>query len=201
MAEAETTNKWYWIGGGTALGIALIILVFALLGSNDPSGSPRLSPTSSGSPTPPPIHQAKWRVHVFPSGLRNLAGRKQKKTAKQHGMRAARGIKDVYNAVFLEPSSIARSVRRHFERGAARAFLRAKTRLPRRMTRTQITYRSMHIGVDARFPKQAVATVKIFSRGIRDSQRVKLKHESTLWLERVHRGWKVLAFRARQGPR
>ena len=201
MAEAERTNKWYWIGGGTALGFALIILVFAFLGGDDPSGSPRPSPPSSGSPTPPPIHQAKWRVHVFPSGLTSLAGRKQKKIAKRQGMRAARAIEDVYNAVFLEPSSIARSVRRHFETGAARAFLRAKTRLPRRMTRTQITYRSIHIGVTARVPQQAVATVKILSRGIRDSQRVKLKHQSTLWLERVHKAWKVLAFRARQGPR
>jgi hypothetical protein len=182
--------------------IGLVVLVIALL-SNDhnPHSGPKQPTAAEPTSTAPPLHQAKWRVHTFPRGIANHVSKRNRRTAERQGARAARGIKAVYNAVFLDPSVANRAVRAHFESGAARAFLRAGTGPPRRTQRVQITFRAMHIGVETGRSRRAIATVTVYMKGSRRSNRIKIKHESTLWLERVDRDWKVLAFRAHQHPR
>ncbi|MEA2505575.1 MAG: hypothetical protein QOH48_193 [Actinomycetota bacterium] len=107
----------------------------------------------------------------------------------------------VYNKLFLDPAKAAETIRSHFEAAAARSFLRANVRLPRGFTQVQITHRALHIGVDAKTAQNAVASVSVLLRGVRNSKHLKLKNESTLWLELVHRTWKVLAFHTAQESR
>jgi hypothetical protein len=139
-------------------------------------------------------------VRAFPAAVTGKVTKKDLKAARIQGRRAAAGIERVYNKLYLDPSRAAETIRSHFEAAAARSFLRAKLRLPGGFTKVQITYRALHIGVDASSARKAVATVSVLLRGVRNSTRLKLKHESTLWLERVHRSWKVLAFHAAQEP-
>ena len=77
---------------------------------------------------------------------------------------------------------------------------RARPRIAGQIARIRTTERRIRIGVDATSAQRAVATVSLSFKGKRDSERVKVKHRATLWLERVHRSWKVVAWRARRGP-
>jgi hypothetical protein len=147
-----------------------------------------------------PLPQAKWQVRAFPAAVTGKTTKKQLKAARIQGRRASQGIQKVYNALFLDPSVAERVIHAHFEPAAARAFLRARARLPGPIRHVRTTARSVRIGVDAQSAHRAVATVRVRLKGIRKARRIKLKAQSTLWLERIHHSWRVLAWRARQGP-
>jgi hypothetical protein len=179
----------------------MIALVALLWPQNSDSTVAAAPPTREGSPSPTALRQAKWRVRVFPAAVAPQISKEARKKARREGVRASRGIERVYNALFLDHSTVRREIDSHFESRAARAFSRVKIRLPHSLKRVQITYRSVVIGVDARTSRNAIATVRVLAKGVRSSKRVKMQHVSTLWLERIHRSWKILAFQARQGPR
>jgi hypothetical protein len=164
------------------------------------------SPTASGSlnhaPSVAPtlLPQAKWRVRAFPAAVTGKTTKKQLKAARLQGRRASQAIKNVYNALLLDPPAAERVIRAHFEPAAARAFLSARSRLPGRITLVRTTARTVRIGVDALNARKAVATVRVQLKGVRKTRRIRLRAQSTLWLERIHHSWRVLAWRARQGP-
>jgi hypothetical protein len=161
------------------------------------------APSSKGAVPrahPTPLPQAKWQVRAFPAAVTGKTTKKQLKAARIQGLRASRAIQKVYNALFLDLPSAERVVHAHFEPAAARAFLRARTRVPGPIRHVRTTARSMRIGVDVQTAHQAIATVRVLLKAVRRSRRIKLKAESTLWLERIHHSWRVLAWRARQEP-
>jgi hypothetical protein len=166
--------------------------------SPSPTSSGSLNHTPSAAPTLLP--QAKWRVRAFPAAVTGKTTKKQLKAARLQGRRASQAIKNVYNALLLDPPAAERIIRAHFEPAAAHAFLRARSRLPGRISLVRTTARSVRIGVDALNARKAVATVRVLLKGVRKARRIRLQAQSTLWLERIHHSWRVLAWRARQGP-
>jgi hypothetical protein len=203
LTDTASQDKRLWITIAIIVAIAIAAPAVVVLLSRDDPPSRTASPaaTRSASPTPATLRQAKWHTRTFPAAMKAKMTPKHRKTVKAEGLRASRGIQDVYNALFLAPGRVDQAVRSHFEQRARRAFLRAKVGLPRRFRRAQITYRSVRMGVDAKTAQNAIATVTVLLKGLRGSNRLKIRHEATLWLERVHRSWKVLAFSAKQGPR
>ncbi|HEX3326935.1 MAG TPA: hypothetical protein VHV50_08070 [Actinomycetota bacterium] len=178
-----------------AAGIAAFILMDR---GSSPTASGSLNHTPSAAPTLLP--QAKWRVRAFPAAVTGKTTKKQLKAARIQGRRASQAIKNVYNALLLDPPAAERVIRAHFEPAAARAFLSARSRLPGRITLVRTTARTVRIGVDALNARKAVATVRVQLKGERKTRRIRLRAQSTLWLERIHHSWRVLAWRARQGP-
>jgi hypothetical protein len=178
-----------------AAGIAAFILMDR---GSSPTASGSLNHTPSAAPTLLP--QAKWRVRAFPAAVTGKTTKKQLKAARIQGRRASQAIKNVYNALLLDPPAAERVIRAHFEPAAARAFLSARSRLPGRITLVRTTARTVRIGVDALNARKAVATVRVQLKGVRKTRRIRLRAQSTLWLERIHHSWRVLAWRARQGP-
>lgn len=200
MSDADT-------GSSRAVKIAAIVVAMLLAGGalvaflvNDHHGTHKRSPSAAGTPHRSPLPQAKWRVRAFPSGVIGHVTRKDINHARRRGVRAIHAVENVYDALVLDPSDAERAVHAHFEDGAARAFLRARARLPSRITRVRTTRRRLQIGIDAKSAGKAIATVLVSFKGRRDSRRVKIRLRSTLWLERVDGTWKVLAWRAKEGP-
>jgi hypothetical protein len=203
---AETgTSKRLWIAA-SLVGVALIVgAIVAFLithhtahaPTRPTAGGPSATPVSSPSPLP----QAKWRVRAFPAGVVGHVTKKDLKAVRRQESRASHAIKNVYNALLLEPSDLKRVTRVHFEHGAGRVFLHTHARLPGPIRRVRTTRRSLQIGIDAKSASQAVATVFVSFKGQHNSRKVKINLKSTLWLERSHRSWKVLAWRAQQRPR
>jgi hypothetical protein len=201
LGNAILHNKWFWIAVAVLVALAVAGAIVAPSGDKTPPSAGPSPSASSVSPTPPALRQAKWRVKTFPAAKPAVLTKKQRKVVHTEGLRASRGIEKVYNALFLAPTQRVQAVRSHFEQRAARAFLHTKTGLPQGLRRVQITYRSVRMGVDARTAQNAIAKVAVLLKGVRGSKRLKIRNVSTLWLERVHQSWKVLAFDAKRGPR
>jgi hypothetical protein len=186
--------------------VALVAVAIAAFVLTRNSSHPNKLPAAVGSspsarPTPTLLPQAKWRVRAFPAGVVGTVTKKDLKAVRLQGVRASHAVENVYNALLLDPSDVTRVTRAHFEQGAARAFLHARGRIPGEMQRVRTTRRSLQIGLDAKSASKAVATVSVSFKARRNSRKVRVKLKSTLWLERKHRSWQVVAWRAAQGPR
>jgi hypothetical protein len=177
-----------------------LVVAFVWRGNDSPPTASGTAGSSTPRPAPKPLPQAKWRIRAFPSAVTKHVTKKDLKVARKQGRRATQAIENVYNALLLDPPSADRVIRAHFEAASAQAFLRARPRISSRITRIRTTDRRIRIGVDAGSSQRAVATVSVSFKGKRGSERVKVKHRATLWLERVHHSWKVVAWRARRGP-
>jgi hypothetical protein len=202
LSDTASHDKRVWIAIAIVLAVAITVAVIVALASHEDPASDTAPPptTSPASPSPPALRQAKWHIRTFPAVMRDRMTKKHRRSVRTQGLKASRGIERVYNALFLAPVEMDHAVRSHFEQKAGRAFLRAKIGLPRRLRRVQITHRSIRLGIDAGTSKNAIATVKVLLKGVRGSTRLKIQHQSTLWLERLHRSWKILAFNAQQEP-
>jgi hypothetical protein len=157
--------------------------------------------TPTPSPSPTLLPQAKWQARAFPAGVVGHVTKKDLKAVRIQGVRASHAVENVYDALLLDPADVARVTRAHFEQGAAPVFLRARARLSGRIHHVRTTLRRLQIGIDAKSARKAIATVLVSFKAERNSRRVRLRIKSTLWLEHKHRSWKVLAWRAQQGPR
>jgi hypothetical protein len=169
--------------------------------SHNPTHPAAGAPSPSAPSGPRPLPQAKWRVRTFPAGVVGHVTKKDLKAVRKQRVPASHAVENVYNALLLDSSDLERVTRAHFEHGAAGAFLHARGRLPGQIHRVRTTRRSLEIGIDAKSASKAVATVFVSFKGQRNSQKVRIHLKSTLWLERKHRAWMVVAWRAEQGPR
>jgi hypothetical protein len=185
-----------------ALAVTAAILVAYNWNRNDVA-SPRpttAQSTTKAPPTPRPLKQARWRVAAFSVGLAGDTTKKDRRIARRQARRASRPVRQVFNTMFLEVRHLRPVVHSHFEQPVAKAFLHARTKLPRGMTKVQTISRTMRIGVEARSAKRAAAVVTIVLKGRLSSKRVRIVHHCSLWLHRAHGSWKVLAFEAHQRP-
>jgi hypothetical protein len=186
----------------TIVALALIAgaIVALVIGRHSSHPTTRLA-TEAPSPSPTSLPQAKWRVRTFPAGVVGNVTKKDLKAVRHQAARASHAVENIYNALLLNPSDLERVTRAHFEHGAAGAFLHSRSRLPGAINRVRTTRRSLQMGMDAKSASKAVATVNVSFKANRNSRKVKATLKSTLWLERKHRSWMVLAWRAQQRPR
>jgi len=208
LSDAEAGPKGVWKTIERVWKIAMVVVLLAIAAglaaflARDRSPAPRASSSTGAAPRAHPtlLPQAKWQVSAFPAAVTGKTTKKQLQAARVQGRRASQAIKNVYNALFLDPPAAERVIHAHFEPAAARAFLRARARLPGPIRHVRTTARSVHIGVDAHSAHRAIATVRVLLKALRHARRIRITARSTLWLERVHQAWRVLAWRALQGP-
>jgi hypothetical protein len=188
------------------LPIAITVLVVGAVSAAvttrvlDPSASP--SGARPGTIAAPDAEQATWKIRARPMGALGKASRRQHKRADDAGRRVGVVIKEVYDALFLEPAGLRGAVRANFSRSAGAALLATKSGLPRTARDVRTTVRRAEISVQVPRTLHAVAEVRLVAKGeARNApqSRFRVVHHSTLFLERVRSGWKVIAFDLDQG--
>ena len=148
----------------------------------------------------PGIEQAKWRIHSSPAGTLNKPSRAERRRAADAGRRVGAVIKDVYDALYLEPAQLKASVRSHFLRSAGAALLRSRAGLPARARDVQTVVRKIDVSVQVPRTRHAVAEVRVVAKGTAEA-RFRVVHRSTLYLERAKSGWRIVAFDLNQSRR
>ena len=165
----------------------------------DRSGEEVAGPSATA--TVPDIKQARWDFKVRPSAVlaKRLKKKERKRLMRQRGP-LKRTVKEVYDALFLNPEATREVIRRRFVGSASRAMLSAQAGVRGGATEVKTLRRSAAIGIDATSGRRAAATVFIRARAWMDGERVGMKHRSTLWLERVKGRWVAIGFQVNQEP-
>ena len=160
------------------------------------------SSDTPGSIAAPGVAQAAWEMKTFPAGgagVRRLSKATKARLAAQREPLTAL-VTSVYDALFLEPARLNSVLRDHFTAAAARQALRAKLGLPASATKVEIKRRSARIGIHMQGASRAAASVLVAGHATVKARKIRFRHDATLWLERSHRTWKVIAFDVTQGP-
>ncbi|HWL65839.1 MAG TPA: hypothetical protein VNP73_07685 [Actinomycetota bacterium] len=159
-------------------------------------------PTSPGAPAVVAATVADWELAIYPAGSAGLGGVSKKAKARVEAQRKplATLIQDLYDALFLDPTKLEKAIGIHLEKTAGAALIK-DAGLPKGLDELEITTRKARVGISVAGADNAAAKVKITGVATRDGRRTGFKHESTLWLERSHKEWKVIAFDLKQGPK
>jgi hypothetical protein len=187
--------------GAVVLAVSVILLV--LLWGRGDGAAPTSSTTHErpSGPAPLPIAQAPWRVSAFPAGNLKHLRRPDKRLIRDQRPRLARFVRGLYDALFLERGAARAIVRNRFTPAAARSFVASRhLGAPPDAADVKTLARRATIGIQAPGARRAVALVRVRARGRVGARRWRVTHESTLWLERAGRGWRVIAFDVEQRP-
>jgi hypothetical protein len=180
-----------------ALAAAMVYALFLYLPTRTPSTS---TPHSVAAPG---VHQADWKLATFPAGGVGTGHLSKQAKARVKAQREplVALVEDVYDAMFLAPDNAQKVVHERFEAAAGASVLAKKIGLPAGVEEVKITKRSARIGIYVQGAKTAAARVKVIGSAVKNGHRSAFKHESTLWLERTDRAWKIIGFDVSQGPK
>jgi hypothetical protein len=189
VSGLKSSGRWMGLG---ALAVALAApLLWACDSSTETRQAP---PTPSPSPT---IHQADWQIKSYPAVTFRRVSKKERHRFRVQRPRVKTLIKDVYDALFLEPKNKKEALKRNFTRRARRAFARTRAGIEAGAA-VKITRRSAKVGIQAKGARRAVAVVTVRAKAMLEDRAVRVVHKSKLWLERSHRGWRVIGFEVNQ---
>jgi hypothetical protein len=183
------------------LGVAILALIaaatIALIGNNSSSPVAKPSGSDSSNPQTPPLKQAKWQIqsHVVP-----VATKAKKSLLKHQAAGVASVVKELYDALLINPGDFAQLEGHRISAKAAAALTGSKIATGKDVTHLQTTHRSAKIGLQAPSAVRASAQVDIRLMGLVGQKKVRLAHHATLWLERTGANWQVIAFAAGQNP-
>jgi hypothetical protein len=190
------------VAGATAAVAAGLALAVVLLTSGSGSGTPPASPPTAPASPAARIAQAPWRIEAHAVGRFGDAPKAARRRLRAQRPRAAALVRDVYDAIVLRPRVARRTIRERFAPPAGRSFAGLR-RLgpPQGASRVKTLVRRARVALEAPGGRRAVAAVSVRARGIARGRRFRLKHRSTLWLERSGGRWHVVAYEVDQRRR
>jgi hypothetical protein len=130
-------------------------------------------------------------------GLGKLSN-KEKRRLKEQKPRVRKFVREIYAALFLDPDSMEAVLVDKFTRRAGRALIRSGAGFRAGAESVRTLARKATIGIQARTASLAAAKVKVRAKATSESEIVKLRHRSTLWLQRKNGRWRVIGFRVDQ---
>jgi hypothetical protein len=164
-----------------------------------------VAPACDGGPQGPHVgggiataRQASWDIRAYPAGLLGKLHKREKEQLKDQRKKLSTILKDTYDALFLRPRSTGRVVRRWFSPRSAHALLKSRIGPPGGTAKLRTTRRVATIGIQAPSARRAAARVRVQARLLKGDRYLRLRHRSTLWLERVEGKWTVIAFDVEQ---
>jgi hypothetical protein len=145
------------------------------------------------------IPQAAWEVKAYPAP--NAAGitKADRAVFLRERDDVVDRIKGLYEALFLKPEAVERTVRTALTPAAAKVLAGSRVGLHDRVEDVATTVRFVKVGIQVEEGLRAAAVVRVEARALRKSSPIHVWHRAKLWLEKEDAGWKVVAFDAEQG--
>lgn len=156
----------------------------------------------SGAPSDGPVvlEQAPWRIQTVATGGTSKLTKVDKARLRKQRDPLTGLVKELHSALFLDPSTRKRVVRRFFAASAASSFLAARPGVTARADTVRTMRRSGRIGIQADSARRAAGTVIVKARVEGDGEAVRIGYRSDLFLEKKHGRWQVVAFETVQRP-
>lgn len=174
------------------IGVAAYALTRREGSSSDRAGTPADSPVI--------LEQSPWRIQTVATGITSKLTKVEKARLRKQRDPLTGLVKELHSALFFDPSTRKRVVRRFFSASAASSFLSARPGITARADAVGTMRRSGRIGIQADSARRAAGTVFVKARVEADGEAVRIGYRSDLFLEKKHGRWKVVAFETVQRP-
>ena len=157
------------------------------------------SSTSEGVAAPG-VQQPEWKLDVSLEGRVGKLTKSDKAAFNRARPQVVGLVQRVYDGLFLAPGIVDEVVADAFTKDAAVSLKKAGVGLPANTTDVRVMRRSARIGLEASGSRHAAVDVRVVASGDNAGKVVKVKHFSTLWLERQKDRWQVIGFEVNQRP-
>ena len=199
--ELRSTESPFRLSRALLVGIGIAIL--ALVGAatiallNEDAAPPhRAERARKAAEAEPALKQAPWKVDRRVIGPR---GNKAKHAVfRLQAAASADVVKQFYDALLVHPDDFQPFAKKHVAPEAAAALKRSNIATGAVLNRVQALRQAAHVSIQAPSASRAAVNVAIKLRALAGEKRVRLRHLSTLWLERDRGRWQVIAFEAEQ---
>lgn len=145
------------------------------------------------------IPQAEWQVKAYPAPGAAGIGRADRQAFTRERDDVVAAIQRLYEALFLRPDSVERTVRSTLTPAASRVLEGSRIGLHDKVEDVRTTARFLKVGIQVDDGVRAAAVVRVEARALRKSSPIHVWHRAKLWLEKDGGAWKVVAFDAEQG--
>ena len=145
------------------------------------------------------IPQAAWDVKAYPAPGADGITAEDKQVFAREREPVVETIARLYEALFLKPDAVEKTVRTTLTRDAAKVLEASRIGLHDRAEDVRTTVRSVKVGIQVDGGLRAAAVVRVQARALRQSSPIRVWHRAKLWLEKDGRSWKIVAFEAEQG--
>lgn len=145
------------------------------------------------------IPQADWQVKAYPAPGAGGITKENRAVFLREKDDVVATIQQLYEALFLKPRAVERSVRATLTPAASKVLAGSRIGLHDQVEDVETTTRFVKVGIQVDEGLRAAAVVRVEARALRKSSPIKVWHRAKLWLEKDGREWKVVAFDAEQG--
>lgn len=152
------------------------------------------------SDSPVILEQAPWRIRTLATGITSKLTKGEKNRLRDQRGPLTALVKELHSALFLDPSTRKRVVRRLFSASAASPFLSARPGITSESESVRTLRRRGRIGIQAAGARRAAGTVTVVARIESNGETVRIGYHSDLFLEKKRGRWMVVAFETDQKP-
>ena len=193
---AERRRNWL-LPATLSLGATVVAALALLLLWKHPQAA-----TTSSQPftAAPASQQAKWQIKTFAAGAIAKVANADKAAVAKQLVTVEKLVRDVYDTQLLDPKDLPKVLGQSFTPSAATRFEKARLGVPKGATDVTSTTRRARIGVNVAGAKSAAAEVTISLVGELKGEKLRLEQHSTLWMQRMEAGWRVVGYDVSQGP-
>ena len=194
MSTIATNERrpWLVVALGTAAGLAVVVAAFVIIRSS--AASPQPYSAHATNVAARGVEQARWRVTTYPAGIAAHVTKAQHAAVARQRPRVVSLVRSVYDATLLHPSELRNVLAKSFSKAAAVRFIHSGLKPPRGAEDLVTTTRAARIGIDVHRATRAAARVRVAYTSRLDGRTLSLMQVATLWLERTHGAWKIVAF-------
>jgi hypothetical protein len=137
---------------------------------------------------------ALWHTDSFPVGASGHLSKKERVRFDVQKERVRVTVRDLSDALALDPGRMPDAVERLVTKAAAPALLKAAPSMPKDATEITAIKRTGRIGLQAPRFAAAAAEVNVIMQASFEGRIVKWRNHFDLWLERADGEWRVIAF-------
>lgn len=150
---------------------------------------------SSGAITGADVAEAAvWHTDSYPVGASGKLTKKQSAHFKHQKVRVRATVRDLADAISLDPGRLPRATARVMTAAAARSLLQAAPGMPKGAEAVTAIKRSGRVGIQAPGFSAAAAEIHITMQATIDDRLVTWKDTLTFWLTRAKGEWSVISF-------
>lgn len=147
------------------------------------------------------VDAAVWHTDAYPVGASGKLDKSQRAHFDAQKVRLRATVRDLADAISLDPGRLPRAARRVMTAVAGRSLVAKAPGLPKGAEGITALERSGRIGIQVPGFSAATAEIRMVMQATIDDRLVKWRDDITFWLSRSDDGWAVIAFDVERAQR
>ena len=178
----------------TAAAVIAASLLIGALRANPMVVTEGSGPVDVAAPGAAVADAAVWKTDSYPVGASGKLSKAEAARFKHQKDRVRATVRDLADAIAIDPGHLPRAARRLMTRSSAAALLKEAPGVPKGAAEVTALVRRGRVGIQAPRFSAAAAELQVVMQATIDGRVVKWRDSFRFWLQRADGVWRVIAF-------